>query len=172
MWAQLIIEAVAGSGMAVGMAYGLARHSSPADPTSPPPVTVRGGTPPPAPAPGPAPVTPRVFEQVWAAAGQVGWHRLLAAGVLRPVGRPAADPGNPAGSRLVLVEHVTAAFGDTRILLALNGSPDADGRYELVSVPVPSTFTDALAAAAWTYDRPEHPVRCTPDIYAGLARRT
>lgn len=168
MWAQLVVEAVTGSGLAVGMAYGLARHAGPADPTAAPPVAVRGGTRP----PGPAPVTPQVFQQAWAAAEQVGWHRLLAAGVLRPVGQPATDPGNAAGSRLVLAEHVGGAFGDARILLALNGSPNADGSYELVAIPVPAYFADPLAAAAWTYDDPAHPVRCTPGVYARVARRT
>jgi hypothetical protein len=168
MWAQLIAEAVAGSGLAVGMAYGLARHTPPADPTSPPPVPVRGGTP----TPRPAAVTGEAFERVWAQAGQVGWHRLLAAGALHPVGAPARDPGNPVGSHLVLAEHVGGAFGDARILLGLNGSPNADGSYELVAIPVPSQFTDPLAAAAWTYDDPDHPVRCTRQVYADTARRT
>jgi hypothetical protein len=168
MWAQLVVEAVAGSGLAVGMAYRLAHHARSGDPTSPAPVAVRGGTA----TPRPAVVTGEAFERVWAQAEQVGWHRLLAAGVLHPVGRPAADPGNPAGSRLVLAEHVSGAFGDCRILLGLNGSPDADGSYELVAIPVPSTFDDALAAAAWTYDDPDHPVRCTRQGYADTARRT
>jgi hypothetical protein len=168
MWAQLIVEAVGGSGLAVGMAYGLARHSAPGDPTTAPPVPVRGGTP----APRPTVVRDEEFDRVWAQAEQVGWVRLLAAGVLRPVGVPVVDPGNPVGSHLVLVEHVTGVFGDCRILLAVNGSANADGSYDVVAIPVPASLDDALAAAAWTYDDPDHPVRCARQVYADTARRT
>jgi hypothetical protein len=82
------------------------------------------------------------------------------------------DPGNPVGSRLVLVEHITGAFGHCRILLAVNGSPNPDGTFDLVAIPVPAGFDDALAAAAWTYDDPDHPVATTPAAYAAMARRT
>jgi hypothetical protein len=122
--------------------------------------------------PGAGPVTGEAFAQVWAQAERVGWARLVAAGVLRPVAAPAIDPGNPVGARLVLVEHIGGAFGDCRVLLALNPCPDRDGVHELVAIPVPPHFTDAIAAAAWTYDDPDHPVRTTRSTYARLTRRT
>jgi hypothetical protein len=105
------------------------------------------------------------FTRVWAQAEQVGWIRLLAEGVLRPVGQPRADPGNPLGTRLVLAEHVTGAFGDCRVLLAVDPSPGPDGAHDLVAIAVPSWIDDAVSAAAWTYG-------CPRDVYAGLARRT
>jgi hypothetical protein len=116
-------------------------------------------------------VSGEAFERVWAAAEQAGWLRLLAEGVLRPVSR-RLDPGNPLGTRLVLAEHVAGGFGDVRVLLAVNACPGPDGAHELVAIPVPAGFDDALAAAAWTYDDPHHPVATTPAGYAGLARRT
>jgi hypothetical protein len=75
MWAQLLTEAVAGCGLAVGMALGLARHTSLADPTAAPPVAVRGGSLPRTDSgPAPAPVTGAAWERLWAQAEQVGWH--------------------------------------------------------------------------------------------------
>lgn len=112
------------------------------------------------------------FARVWAQAEQVGWIRLLAEGVLRPVCEPRADPGNPLGTRLVLAEHVTGAFGDCRVLLAVNPSPGPDGAHGLVAIPVPADLADPLQAAAWTYADPHHPVETTPAGYAATARRT
>jgi hypothetical protein len=117
-------------------------------------------------------VTSETFARVWAQAERVGWGRLVAAGVLRPVAAPTFDPGNPAGTRLLLVEHITGAFGECRVLLAVNGSPNADGRHDLVAIPVPSHFADPLAAAAWTYDDPDHPLATTRAAYARLAHRS
>ena len=112
------------------------------------------------------------FARVWAQAEQVGWARLVAAGVLVPVSAPVIDPGNPVGSRLALVEHITGAFGDVRVLLAVNACPDGNGLHELIAIPVPPYFTDPLAAAAWTYDDPDHPIATTAVAYARLVRRT
>ena len=117
-------------------------------------------------------VAGEAFARVWAQTEQVGWARLVAAGVLVPVSAPVVDPGNPVGSRLVLVEHITGAFGECRVLLAVNACPDGIGVHELVAIPVPPYFTDPLAAAAWTYDDPDHPIATTPAAYARLVRRT
>jgi hypothetical protein len=117
-------------------------------------------------------VTGEAFARVWAQAEQVGWGRLVAAGVLRPVAAPTLDPGNPVGTRLLLVEHITGAFGECRVLLAVNGSPNADGQHDPVAIPVPPHFTDPLAAAAWTYDDPHHPLATTRAAYARLAHRS
>jgi hypothetical protein len=83
------------------------------------------------------------------------------------VSRVAGDPGNPGG-----VLALFASRDGGLALVAVDGTPGPDGIRALVAVPVPARFTDPLAAAAWTYDDPGHPVRCTPGVYALLTRRT
>lgn len=77
------------------------------------------------------------------------------------------DPGHPGQVIALFVSRDGAVA-----LVAVNATPGPDGVRRLVAVPVPSHLTDPLAAAAWTYDDPGHPVRCTPGVYALLTRRT
>jgi hypothetical protein len=105
-----------------------------------------------------------------AAAVQVGWQQLLLAGQLQLVCAPVADPGND-GRWLVLAEDPTGALGDVRVLVGIDGSPQADGTHTVHARVVPGWLADPIAAAAWTYDDPSHPLRTTAAVYAGLAVR-
>jgi hypothetical protein len=91
----------------------------------------------------------------------------IRSGALARISAVVGDPGNPGGVLALFASHDGA-----RALVAVDGTPGPDGVRPLVAVPVPSHFTDPLAAAAWTYDDPGHPVRCTPGVYALLTRRT
>jgi hypothetical protein len=91
----------------------------------------------------------------------------IRSGALSRVSPAVADPGSPGQ-----VMALFAARNGGLALVAVDGAPGPDGTRPLVSVPVPSHFTDPLAAAAWTYDDPGHPVRCTRGVYALLTRRT
>lgn len=90
----------------------------------------------------------------------------IRSGRLARVSRVSGDPGNPGG-----VLALFASRDGALCLVGVDGTPGPDGVRALACVPVPSGFTDPLAAAAWTYDDPGHPVRCTPGVYALLARR-
>lgn len=105
-----------------------------------------------------------------AAAERAGWQRLLFEGRLRPVAAPVADPGNP-GRWLTLTEDPTGALGDVRVLVGVDGSPQPDGQHDVIGVVVPGHLSDPLAAAAWTYDDPTHPLRTTAAAYADMAAR-
>ena len=91
----------------------------------------------------------------------------IRSGALARVSPVVGDPGNPGGV-LALFTTRDGALA----LVGVNAAPGPDGVRPLVAVPVPHHFTDPLAAAAWTYDDPEHPVRCTRGVYALLTRRT
>jgi hypothetical protein len=91
----------------------------------------------------------------------------IRSGALARVSPVVADPGNPAGV-LALFRTRDGALA----LVGVDAAPGPDGTRPLVAVPVPAHFTDPLAAAAWTYDDPGHPVRCTRGVYALLTRRT
>jgi hypothetical protein len=109
-----------------------------------------------------------------ALAGRGKWEPLVRAGWLPRVGPAVADPGNP-GQRLALVTdpHGLRGHGPgARLLIAVNATPGPDGTRTAHALPVPAHFTDPVAAAAWTYDDPDHPVRTTRSVYATLTRRT
>jgi hypothetical protein len=91
----------------------------------------------------------------------------LRSGALARVSGVVVDPGNP-GQVMTLAQHRIGGL----VLVAANGTPEPDGAHRLISVPVPTELRDPLSAAAWTYDDPTHPVRCTPLMYAHLTRRT
>lgn len=91
----------------------------------------------------------------------------ILSGWLARVSRVVGDPGNPGG---VLALFTSRDRG--LALVGVDGTPGPDGARRLVCVPVPARFSDPLAAVAWTYDDPSHPVRCTAGVYALLARRT
>ncbi len=99
-----------------------------------------------------------------------GWQQLLVQGRLQPVTAPVADPGNP-GRWLTLAEDPTGALGEVRVLVGVDGSPQADGQHGVHGVVVPSHLTHPIAAAAWTYDDPTHPLRTTAAAYADMAVR-
>lgn len=75
----------------------------------------------------------------------VGWASYIEEAGLRMVAT-APDPGNP-GCELRLY-HVRDR---TKVLLAVNGSVERDGRRRRYGLTVPGHFTDPIAAAGWTY---------------------
>lgn len=107
------------------------------------------------------------------AAGRRGeWAQVCRGGWLPRIA-VALDPGNP-GRSLVLCgdPHGVAGPPGARVLLAVNGTPGPDGSRTVHALPVPAHMSDPVAAAAWTYDDPDHPVRVTRAVYAQLVRRT
>jgi hypothetical protein len=89
----------------------------------------------------------------------IGWASYIDRAGLRLVAS-APDPGNP-GSELRLYDMRK----ETRVLLAVNGSVERDGRRRRYGLTVPSFFEDPIAAAGWTYGLPA-------EQYSLLARRT
>jgi hypothetical protein len=105
---------------------------------------------------------------VWRRAGLVTYRAAddreldLWAALARSADR--ADPGNP-GSDLRLYDVPADVWGSpARVLLAVNGSAEPDGRRRQYALSVPA-IDDPVAAAAWTYG-------LTKDQYARLVRRT
>lgn len=91
---------------------------------------------------------------------RIGWADYLDRAGLALLAT-APDPGNP-GSELRLYD---SGREDTRVLLAVNGSLERDGRRRRYGLTVPGHFLDPVAAAAWTYGLHR-------DQYARLSRRT
>lgn len=91
---------------------------------------------------------------------RIGWARYLDEAGLALLAT-APDPGNP-GAELRLYD---LGRDGTRVLLAVNGSVERDGRRRRYGLTVPEGFTDPVAAAAWTYG-------LARDEYATLTRRT
>ncbi|MBT2206491.1 MULTISPECIES: DUF6745 domain-containing protein [Actinomadura] len=89
----------------------------------------------------------------------LGWASYIDQAGLRLVAS-AADPGNP-GSELRLYD----LRRETRVLLAVNGSVERDGRRRRYGLTVPGSLDDPIAAAAWTYG-------LSAAEYSLLARRT
>jgi hypothetical protein len=90
---------------------------------------------------------------------RLGWPAYIEGAGLRLVGA-APDPGNP-GSELRLYDMRPG----TRVLLAVNGSVERDGRRRRYGLTVPGAIADPVAAAAWTYG-------LSAEQYSLLARRT
>jgi hypothetical protein len=109
--------------------------------------------------------------QARAVADLVGWDYLLTTGRLRIVADPIPDPGNRAGL-LALVEDRQRLLGPVRVLLAINATPEPNGRHRLVALLVPDWIPDPLTAVAWTYGDDDHPLPLTPAGYTHLTRRT
>ncbi|WP_433474145.1 DUF6745 domain-containing protein [Spirillospora sp. CA-142024] len=89
----------------------------------------------------------------------IGWAAYIDRGGLRLLAA-APDPGNP-GSELRLYDLREG----TRVLLAVNGSVERDGRRRRYGLTVPGAFEDPVAAAGWTYG-------LSADQYSRLVRRT
>jgi hypothetical protein len=146
----LVVEAAAGIAGVTAMAWAAARSTR---------------------QPGLSPQAARKAAQADAKAGR--WEPLIRGGWLHKISTSAPDPGNPGQVIAVFTDpHGLAGQPGGRVLIAADGTPDADGHRRLHAVPVPPDIRDPLEAAAWTYDDPTHPVRCTPAVYAALARRT
>lgn len=95
---------------------------------------------------------------------RIGWDSYIERAGLRLV-RTAPDPGN-RGAELQLYDVPPEVWGHSaRILLAVNGSVEPDGRQRRYGLGVPSYFDDPVAAAGWSYG-------LTGPQYAQLARRT
>lgn len=90
---------------------------------------------------------------------RIGWSAYIEQAGLRLVGT-APDPSNP-GFELRLYD----VRRDTRVLLAVNGSVERDGRRRRYGLTVPAHFSDPLAAAGWTYG-------LSGEQYSQLLRRT
>ncbi|WP_326826841.1 DUF6745 domain-containing protein [Streptosporangium sp. NBC_01756] len=89
----------------------------------------------------------------------IGWASYIGQAGLRLVAA-APDPGNP-GSELRLFDMRK----ETRVLLAVNGSLERDGRRRRYGLTVPGFFDDPIAAAGWTYG-------LSAEQYSLLVRRT
>jgi hypothetical protein len=95
---------------------------------------------------------------------RIGWDTYIRQAGLTMVAA-SQDPGNP-GSQLRLYDLPAARWGrPSRVLLAVNGTAEADGIRRQYGLPVPTRFDDPVAAAGWTYG-------LARDQYAQLARRT
>lgn len=121
--------------------------------------------------PGLSPEGARKAADADAKAGR--WAPLIAGGWLSKVSASAPDPGNPGQVIAVFHDpHGVAGHPGGRVLICADGTPDADGHRRLHAVPVPPDLADPIEAAAWAFDDPSHPVRCSRSVYAALARRT
>ncbi|GII57882.1 hypothetical protein Pth03_62710 [Planotetraspora thailandica] len=90
---------------------------------------------------------------------QLGWASYIDQAGLRLVAS-APDPGNP-GVELRLYNMRK----ETRVLLAVNGSVERDGRRRRYGLTVPGFIADPIAAAGWTYG-------LSAEQYSLLVRRT
>jgi hypothetical protein len=104
---------------------------------------------------------------------RLGWDRFIEDAALQQVGVTVPDPGNP-GQELSLYDVPEHMYGDARVrvLLCTNGTEERDGTRRRFGLTVPAEFAHPIAAAAWAYDDPGHPVRVTPATYTQLARRS
>ncbi|MFR9778060.1 DUF6745 domain-containing protein [Micromonospora sp. MS34] len=94
----------------------------------------------------------------------LGWDAYLDQARLRLVAE-APDPGNP-GCRLQLYDLPRQVWGTAaRVLLAVNGSVERDGRRRRYGLIVPAHLDDPVAAAGWSYG-------LTGEQYVLLLRRT
>ncbi|MFW6691034.1 DUF6745 domain-containing protein [Streptomyces sp. MAR4 CNX-425] len=95
---------------------------------------------------------------------RIGWDTYIdQAGLRLLAGAP--DPGNP-GSELRLYRVPRRVWGaEARVLLAVNGSVEPDGRRRRYGLSVPAGIDDPVAAAGWSYG-------LTGAQYARMARRT
>jgi hypothetical protein len=94
----------------------------------------------------------------------IGWDVYIDSAGLRLVDA-ASDPGNP-GCELRLYELPPTPWRQPqRVLLAVNGSVERDGRRRRYGLAVPRSIDDPVAAAAWSYG-------LSAAQYAQLARRT
>lgn len=89
----------------------------------------------------------------------LGWGPYISEAGLRLIAS-VPDPGNP-GSELRLYDMRK----ETRVLLAVNGSVERDGRRRRYGLTVPGFLDDPLAAAGWTYG-------LSAEQYSRLLRRT
>jgi hypothetical protein len=125
------------------------------------------------------PVPAQLIEQGWAterilrepnaevrrcAIEMLGWDQFIIDAELALIDEQP-DPGNP-GQTIALFDVPEQVYDEpVRVILVTNGSPERDGTRRRFGLTVPDTISDALTAAAWTYDLPR-------DQYAQLARRT
>jgi hypothetical protein len=89
----------------------------------------------------------------------LGWGPYISEAGLRLIAS-VPEPGNP-GSELRLYDMRK----ETRVLLAVNGSVERDGRRRRYGLTVPGFLDDPLAAAGWTYG-------LSAEQYSRLLRRT
>ncbi|CAG7579976.1 hypothetical protein SIM91_19470 [Rhodococcus opacus] len=94
---------------------------------------------------------------------RIGWDNYIDTADLALVDQ-ADDPGN-AGCTLRLYATPDGWGRTGRILLAINGSPERDGRRRQYGLHVPTWISSALDAAGWTYG-------LGGADYARLVRRT
>ncbi|REE95840.1 DUF6745 domain-containing protein [Thermomonospora umbrina] len=95
---------------------------------------------------------------------RIGWDAYIRDAGLDLVA-VAPDPGNP-GCDLHLYDMPARAWGPpSRVLLAVNGSVERDGRRRRYGLTVPSDLDDPVAAAGWSYG-------LSAEVYARLLRRT
>ncbi|GAA1077257.1 hypothetical protein GCM10009605_12770 [Nocardiopsis composta] len=95
---------------------------------------------------------------------RIGWGAYIDEAGFRLVSS-APDPGNPGFELRLYDRSGQDPERPTRVLLAVNGSVERDGRRRRYGLDVPARFDDPIAAAGWSYGLPA-------EVYARLARRT
>ncbi|TDQ54257.1 hypothetical protein EV190_10290 [Actinorugispora endophytica] len=93
---------------------------------------------------------------------RLGWDAYVDQAGLRLVAS-APGPGNPGCELRLYDMPLDVRFRPARLLLAVNGSVERDGRRRRLTVP--DGIDDPVAAAGWSYRLPKA-------LYARLARRT
>jgi hypothetical protein len=94
---------------------------------------------------------------------RMGWSRYVRRAELRLIAA-VPDPGNTE-AELKLYALPRSVHDSNRLLLMVNGSPDASGRHQDYGELVPDDYDDPIEAAAWQYG-------CPAEVYRRLARRT
>jgi hypothetical protein len=108
--------------------------------------------------------TERNIEVRRCAIERIGWQRYVEQAQMRLVAE-APDPGNP-GYQLRLFELPPDPWESPgRVLLAVNGSVERDGRRRRYGLNVPADIDDPVTAAGWSYG-------LSGPQYAQLQRRT
>ncbi|MXQ65145.1 hypothetical protein GQ466_13980 [Actinomadura rayongensis] len=95
---------------------------------------------------------------------RIGWDAYIDQAGLTLV-NTASDPGNPGCELRLYSLPPSLLAAPARVLLAVNGSVERDGRRRRYGLSVPGDIDDPVAAAGWSYG-------LTAAQYARLQRRT
>ncbi|MBB4932639.1 hypothetical protein F4561_003459 [Lipingzhangella halophila] len=95
---------------------------------------------------------------------RLGWDSYIEQAGLRLLAS-APDPGNPGCELRLYDTPRDVRLPPSRLLLAVNGSVERDGRRRRYGLAVPDGIDDPVAAAGWSYG-------LSGEVYARLARRT
>ena len=109
-------------------------------------------------------LTERNVEVRRAAIERIGWDRFVESDILQPLGPAVPDPGNPGQELRLYVPAVRIYDRPVLVLVCTNGSLERDGTRRRFGLTVPASFTNPVAAAAWTFG-------WTREQYAALEHR-